>query len=217
PGAERRAVGGAVVVWLLFLPLATVVGAVLTWYAPMLAGVAPELAGTVRLACGALLGAVLLGGLLAVPESVLFGMNLGYKRMELQAGLSVVGGVLTAAAAYAGLGLAGVSGAQLAIAAITGLCYWGIARAYVSWFGAGRPHRPATVRLGRAGAPRDPRAHLAVRHSRGRNDPVVEPFLRGPLGRTRPMGRPHRGSAHRAHRGANRLHTHRLEHHRRRL
>src|SRR5439155_83034 len=76
-----------------------------------------------------------------VPESVLFGMNLGYKRMELQAGLSVVGGVLTAAAAYAGLGLAGVSGAQLAIAAITGLCYWGIARAYVSWFGAERPTR----------------------------------------------------------------------------
>src|SRR3989454_139583 len=121
PGAERRAVGGAVVVWLLFLPLATVVGAVLTWYAPALAGVAPELAGTVRLACAALLGAVLLGGLLAVPESVLFGMNLGYKRMELQAGLSGVGGGLTAAAAYAGLGLAGVSGAQLAIAAITGL------------------------------------------------------------------------------------------------
>src|SRR6266704_2294041 len=57
------------------------------------------------------------------------------------AGLSVVGGVLTAAAAYAGLGLAGVSGAQLAIAAITGLCYWGIARAYVSWFGAERPTR----------------------------------------------------------------------------
>src|SRR5207247_8575717 len=43
--------------------------------------------------------------------------------------------------AYAGLGLAGVSGAQLAIAAITGLCYWGIARAYVSWFGAERPTR----------------------------------------------------------------------------
>jgi len=139
--AERRAVGGALVVWLLFLPVATAVGALLTWYAPALAGVDPAFAGTVRLACAALLGAVLLGGLLAVPESVLFGMNLGYKRMELQAGLSVVGGVVTAAAAYAGLGLAGVSGAQLVVAGITGLCYWGIARAYVSWFGAERPTR----------------------------------------------------------------------------
>src|SRR6266403_662574 len=85
PAAERRAVGGALVVWLLLRPL-------------------------------------------AVPESVLFGMNLGYKRMELQAGLSVVGGLLTAAAAYAGLGLAGVSAAQLVVAGVTGLCYWGIAR-----------------------------------------------------------------------------------------
>ena len=139
--AQRRAVGGALVVWLLFLPLAAAAGAVVTWLAPTLAGVAPALAGTVRLACAALVGAVLLGGLLAVPESVLFGANLGYKRMELQAGLSVVGGVLTAAAAYAGLGLAGVSAAQLLVAALTGLCYWGIARAYVTWFGAARPTR----------------------------------------------------------------------------
>ena len=139
--AQRRAVGGALVVWLLFLPLAAAAGAVITWLAPTLAGVAPALAGTVRLACAALVGAVLLGGLLAVPESVLFGANLGYKRMELQAGLSVVGGVLTAAAAYAGLGLAGVSAAQLLVAALTGLCYWGIARAYVTWFGAARPTR----------------------------------------------------------------------------
>src|SRR3989441_9806458 len=49
-GAERRAVGGAVVVWLLFLPLATVVGAVLTWYAPTLAGGSPEPAGALRAA-----------------------------------------------------------------------------------------------------------------------------------------------------------------------
>jgi len=139
--AQRRAVGGALVVWLLFLPLAAAAGAVVTWLAPTLAGVAPALAGTVRLACAALVGAVLLGGLLAVPESALFGANLGYKRMELQAGLSVVGGVLTAAAAYAGLGLAGVSAAQLLVAALTGLCYWGIARAYVTWFGAARPTR----------------------------------------------------------------------------
>ena len=141
PAAERRAVGGALVVWLLLLPLAAGAGAVLTWFAPTLARVEPALAGTVRVACAALLGAVLLGGLLAVPESVLFGMNLGYKRMELQAGLSVVGGLLTAAAAYAGLGLAGVSAAQLVVAGVTGLCYWGIARAYVSWFGAARPTR----------------------------------------------------------------------------
>ena len=139
--ARRRAVGGAIVVWLLFLPLAVGAGAVLTWYAPALTGIAPPLAGAVRLACAALVGGVLLGGLLTVPESVLFGMNLGYKRMELQAGLSVAGGVLTAAAALAGLGLVGVGAAQLVVAALTGAGYWWIARGAVAWFGAARPTR----------------------------------------------------------------------------
>src|SRR2546422_3775939 len=35
---------------------------------------------------------LLLGGLASVPESVLRGMNLGYKRMGFQAGLNLVGG-----------------------------------------------------------------------------------------------------------------------------
>jgi O-antigen/teichoic acid export membrane protein len=137
--AERRAVGGALAVWLLLLPIAAAAGAVLTWLAPTITGVGPELAPGVRLASALLVGSVLLGGLLAVPGSVLYGMNLGYKRMELQASLSVVGGVLTAAAAYAGLGLAGVGAAQLVLAALAGLCYWGLARAYVGWFGVARP------------------------------------------------------------------------------
>ncbi len=143
--AERRAVGGALAVWLLLLPVAAAAGAVLTWLAPTITRVGPELAPAVRLASVLLVGSVLLGGLLAVPGSVLYGMNLGYKRMELQASLSVVGGVLTAAAAYAGLGLAGVGAAQLVLAALAGLCYWGLAKAYVGWFGVARP-TPADMR-----------------------------------------------------------------------
>jgi hypothetical protein len=94
--AQRRGVGGALVVWLLFLPLAVLGGAALTWFAPTLTGVDPAYTSVVRLACALMVAAVLLGGPLAIPESVLYGMNLGYKRMELQASLSLIGGVLTA-------------------------------------------------------------------------------------------------------------------------
>ena len=139
--AQRRGVGGALLVWLLFLPLAVLGGAALTWFAPALTGVDPAYSSVVRLACALMVAAVLLGGPLAIPESVLYGMNLGYKRMELQASLSLVGGLLTAGAAYAGLGLAGVAGAQLVLAALTGLAYWLIARAYVAWLGVARPER----------------------------------------------------------------------------
>src|SRR3989441_11552615 len=86
-----------------------------------------------------LLLSLLLGGLASVPESVLRGMNLGYKRMGFQAGLNLVGGLLTAGAVYAGLGLVGVAGAQECLIAITGVCFWILGKRYVASFGVARP------------------------------------------------------------------------------
>src|SRR2546422_4491600 len=80
------------------------------------------------------------------PYTTLF-RSLGYKRMELQAALNVVGGAFTAGAVYAGLGLVGVAGAQIAIAGVSGLCFWVLARPYVSWFGVARPARADTRHL----------------------------------------------------------------------
>lgn len=140
-GAHRRALGAALVVWLIFLPIAVAAAAVMVWLTPLLAGATPAFEGPVRLAAALTLAGVLLAGLATVPESALQGMNLGYKRMELQAALNIVGGVFTAGAVYAGLGLVGVAGAQIAVAVVTGLCFWALARTYVHWFGAARPER----------------------------------------------------------------------------
>jgi O-antigen/teichoic acid export membrane protein len=139
--AKRRWIGGAVAVWLCFLPLWLAVGAVLIWLAPTITKVPPELHATVRVACALMMGAVLLGGLGSLPESVLRGMNLGYKRMGLQAGLSLVGGLLLAGAVYGGLGLVGVAGAGLVLTVFTGLCFLVLVGRQVPWFGAERPRR----------------------------------------------------------------------------
>ena len=66
-------------------------------------------------------------------------MNLGYKRMGLQAGLSLVGGALLAGAVYAGGGLVGVAAAGIVLAALTGLCFLALVRRQVPWFGVERP------------------------------------------------------------------------------
>src|SRR3989449_6442211 len=125
PAADhRRALGAALVVWFIFLPLAVAAAAVIVWVAPAITGAAPALHATLRLAAALTLGATLLACLAILPESALQGMNLGYKRMELQAALNVVGGAFTAGAVYAGLGLVGVAGAQIAIAGVSGLCFW---------------------------------------------------------------------------------------------
>ncbi|HYX82444.1 MAG TPA: oligosaccharide flippase family protein [Gemmatimonadales bacterium] len=139
--AKRRLVGSAVAVWLLFLPIIAAVGAVIVWLAPTFAKVSPALRTTVRVAAAMLVVSFVLSSLAAIPESVLRGANLGYRRMGFQAGLSVVGGILMIAAVWLGLGLSGLAWAQIALALVTGLCFWWLVRQFVPWFGVARPER----------------------------------------------------------------------------
>jgi O-antigen/teichoic acid export membrane protein len=138
---KRRYVGGALVVWLLFLPLIVAGGVALVWLAPTITKVAPTGYTSVRLTCVLLTLSLLFGNLASLPESVLRGMNLGYKRMGMQAGLEVVGGALIALGIYLGLGMAGAAGAQIVFAVLMGLCFLWVVRKYVPWFGAARPTR----------------------------------------------------------------------------
>ena len=113
----------------------------LIWGAPLVTKAAPALHGPVRLATALLMIAffvTLVGG---VPESVLRGMNLGYRRMGLQASLNIVAGVLMVGAIRWGLGLAGLGGAQVGVAVVTGIVFWYLARRYVPWFGLAWPTR----------------------------------------------------------------------------
>jgi O-antigen/teichoic acid export membrane protein len=139
PAAKRRHVGSALAVWLIFLPILTALSSVVVWFAPIITKVPPPLYGTVRLSCALLVVNFLLTNLIALPESVLRGMNLGYKRMGLQASMEVVGGVLMAGAIYFGSGLVGVSVAQVILTGFTGVMFWVVVRKFVSWFGIARP------------------------------------------------------------------------------
>src|SRR5216683_5800900 len=136
---QRRQVGSAVGVWAICLPALVIVGAILVWFVPVITKVSPELYGLVRVACALLVLNLLLINLVAIPESILRGMNLGYRRMGLQAGLSVVGGALAVIAIYLGLGLIGVAGVQVVLSALTGLMFWYVVKKYVPWFGIARP------------------------------------------------------------------------------
>jgi O-antigen/teichoic acid export membrane protein len=140
-GAKRRWIGSALVVWLCFLPLWIVAGALLIWLAPAITKAPAELHATVRLACALMMGAILVAGLASLPESVLRGMNLGYKRMGLQAALSLAGGALLAGAVHAGLGLPGVAAAGIVLAGLTAICFFIVVRRQVPWFGIERPNR----------------------------------------------------------------------------
>jgi O-antigen/teichoic acid export membrane protein len=139
--AKRRYVGAAFVVWTIFLPLIIAAGTLLVWFAPGITKAPPDLHGAVRLAAGLLIVGLVFANLASLPESVLRGMNLGYKRMGLQASLEVVGGALTAGAIVAGLGLAGAAASQILFGALMGVAFWIVVKKYVPWFGVARPTR----------------------------------------------------------------------------
>ena len=138
---QRRYVGAALAVWLLFLPVLTAAGGLVIWLAPGVTKAAPALHDTVRMATGLLLASFFMTLVAGVPESVLRGMNLGYRRMGLQASLNLIGGLLMIAAVRAGLGLVGLGGTQVVVTFVTGLVFWSLARRYVPWFGVARPTR----------------------------------------------------------------------------
>jgi len=136
---KRRHVGSAMGVWLLFLPLLMVMSAALIWISPHMTRVPQEQFTAIRITCALLVVNFLLIQLVSLPEAVLRGMNLGYKRLGLQATLNVVGGGLTLGALYIGSGLIGLAGAQAILTGITGLLFLAVVKKYVPWYGISRP------------------------------------------------------------------------------
>ncbi len=136
---KRRQVGNAVVVWLMFLPLLALIGAVVAWYAPIWIHVPPDSYARVRLAALILVVDAMLFGLFYLPQSVLQGENLGYKRLGLSMVMVFIAKTLLAVAVFMGFGLVGMAVATLAGTVLWGVLYVYIARTRVAWFGIAKP------------------------------------------------------------------------------
>ncbi len=144
---KRRQVGSAVTVWLSFLPLLVVLGAVLAWLAPDLLKVPASMAWPVRVGTMLLVANSLVFSLGDVPRSVVQGENLGYKRMGLSTALVFVAAGMTGLALYLESGLVGVIVADLAHTILGGVLMWQVARANIPWFGIARPVAGAVRRF----------------------------------------------------------------------
>jgi O-antigen/teichoic acid export membrane protein len=144
---KRQSIGAALAVWLLMLPLVAVMGGVLAWLAPTLTHAPEAQRAAVRFTCALLVVAFIFAGLAAIPESVLRGMNLGYKRMGLQSATSIVVGGLAVWAVTSGLGLPGLGGSWIARDFVVGAVYWLLVRRYLPWFSVAKPTRQAVKSL----------------------------------------------------------------------
>jgi O-antigen/teichoic acid export membrane protein len=135
---KQRAVGSALGIWMLLLPVLVAAGAVLTWASPWIVKAPDNIRTLVRITFLILSVNIILGIAASIPESVLRGMNLGYKRMGLVAALNILGGLFTAGAIYMNWGIIGVASTQVMLTIITGILFWSLVKAYVPWFGIKR-------------------------------------------------------------------------------
>jgi O-antigen/teichoic acid export membrane protein len=140
---KREQVGTALAVWVLFLPLVGVLGFTLAWFAPAVVRAGEGGQWTVRGAAALLVVNLMLLGLGAVPQSVLLGENLGYRRLGLSTSVLFVGALLTALSLWAGWGLVGLALCTIVTTVLSGVTYLQIVRRQVTWWGVAQPVRGA--------------------------------------------------------------------------
>ncbi len=136
---KRRQVGSAIAVWFMFLPLLLLLGGLLAWYVPVWLEAPVELYTSLRWATMALVGNLIFTNLAEIPQSVLRGENLGYKRMGLTTLLILMGGGFVGLALYLNQGIVGVAVATWVTTACTGILFFNVARSAVAWFGIAKP------------------------------------------------------------------------------
>lgn len=144
---KRGFVGSAVVVWMLFLPLLAILGGILTWFIPFWIKAPESFYWPVRFASLILLINLITYNLSVIPQSVMEGENLGFKRMGLSTLLVFVGGGLTWLAILLHTGLVGIAIAAFITTIITGLFYLWVVRSYAPWFGVRNPGMKDTLKF----------------------------------------------------------------------
>jgi O-antigen/teichoic acid export membrane protein len=140
---KRQQVGTAVAVWALFLPLVVGLGLVLAWVSPSLVHADGSQVWVVRAAAALLVLNLALLGLAGLPQAVLLGENLGYRRLGLSTTILLVGAGIAALTLAAGWGLTGLAVALLAGTLLNGGTFLHIVRRQISWWGVARPVRGA--------------------------------------------------------------------------
>jgi len=134
----RGYVTSALLVTAVILPLLLVFGSIISWYAPYITGVSDEYFNIVRLTTAILILSLIVHKVFNIFESVLRGMNLGYKRMGLRAIIVFFGAGLKITILILGYGLVELAVVQVIIAIVTGLTLFYVVKKHVAWFGFGK-------------------------------------------------------------------------------
>lgn len=145
----RAEVTSAFLITIFILPLVLVIGGTITWYAPVITNADPDDFQLIRIVCGILMLSLVIHKLFDIFEAVLRGMNLGFKRMGLRAGIIAFGGALKILVITQGFGLIGLALVDILLALVTALTFYLIVKKNVTWFGFGTTNKAKTLSYGK--------------------------------------------------------------------
>jgi O-antigen/teichoic acid export membrane protein len=141
----RSDVTTALVVTIFILPIILVIGGVISWYAPYITQADAAYFDVIRITCALLIFSLVISRVFDLFESVLAGMNLGYKRMGFRAIIVVTGGALKVLAITQGYGLIGLSVVQVLMSLVLGISFYFIVKKHIPWFGFGATHKSKVI------------------------------------------------------------------------
>jgi O-antigen/teichoic acid export membrane protein len=131
----------ALIVTTFILPIILVIGAVIVWYAPVITHAPPAYYAMIRIACSLLILTLVTGKVFDLFESVLRGMNMGFKRMGFRAIIIFIGGALKIFVITQGYGLIGLSAVEVVIALAMGITFYFIVKRHIPWFGFAKTNK----------------------------------------------------------------------------
>jgi len=137
----RSEVTTALVITAIIVPIVLIIGSVIVWYAPNLIQAGEQYKNIIRITCSLLILTLVVHKIFDLFESVLRGMNLGFKRMGVRAGIIAFGGLLKVLAITLGYGLIGLAFVQILIALFLGMTFYYIVKKHVPWFGFGKTNK----------------------------------------------------------------------------
>jgi O-antigen/teichoic acid export membrane protein len=133
----------------LLIPIVLLIGGVLSWYAPVITNVGEEYYDIVRIASLLMIFSIIMNKVMDLFESVLRGMNLGFKGMGIRSALLITGGLMKVFAILQGYGLIGLSIVQVLIGVMTGGIFYWLVKRNVPWFGFGKTDKSKIASYGK--------------------------------------------------------------------
>ena len=134
----RESLTSSLILIALIIPIFVLMGGILTYYAPRITQVSNEYVSLVRITASILVLNIIVKSVFSLFESVLRGMNIGYKSMGIRAFIIMFGGGLKVVSLKLGMGMVGLAGVQVLMAIIIGLTIFVIVKRNVAWFGYGK-------------------------------------------------------------------------------